>query len=141
MIIYYGLGCNKLYLHLRNNKSKRVRERVPILTSCQEKQKTRRNGSRKKEPETISHGPEKCLYFFSMFYRPFREPVETKVAEKRMPDKTKSLCGCWGTVSVGLQEPGPKSTVDGSKLMLQEMKPVIKDLTIMIYISAKSRTR
>ena len=54
----------------------------------------------KKEPETISHVPEKCLYFFSMFYRPFREPVETKVAEKRMPDKTKSLCGGWGTVSI-----------------------------------------
>ena len=43
---------------------------------------------------------KKCLYFFSMFYRPFREPVETKVAEKKIPDKTKSLCGGWGTVSV-----------------------------------------
>jgi len=37
MIICHGLGCDKLYLHLRNNKSKRVRERVSVLTSCQEK--------------------------------------------------------------------------------------------------------
>ena len=29
MIIYYGLGCNKLYLHLRNNKSKRVQGESP----------------------------------------------------------------------------------------------------------------
>lgn len=65
MIIYYGLGCNKLYLHLRNNKSKRVRERVPVLTSCQ---KSRKHGGMGlgKEPETISHVPENVCIFLNV---------------------------------------------------------------------------